>query len=124
MTDDQKDRLLGDCLEDYHRKKARGEVPPLASYREQLGDLFEDFQELVAAETLIDEALDAGQDDPLPRTWGEYTLLSVLGRGGAGVIHQENKPEDYGRDVGVGGGGDDRRQLLVAAGAGDRDVRR
>jgi len=88
MTEEQKDRVLADCLEAYHRERALGEVPDLARYRERLGDLYEEFVELVAAETAIDDALDSYSEDSLPQTWGEYILLGELGRGGAGVVYE------------------------------------
>ena len=88
MTEEQKDRVLADCLEAYHRERALGEVPDLDRYRERLGDLYEEFVELVAAETAIDDALDSCSEDSLPQTWGEYILLGELGRGGAGVVYE------------------------------------
>ena len=88
MTDNQKERLLADCLEDYHRAKARGEIPNVAVYRERLGGLYEEFFELLLAETAIDQALESASDQPLPQNWGEYLLLGELGRGGAGVVYE------------------------------------
>ena len=48
MTEDQAETLLAEALEDYHRTRARGERPDDDAYRERLGDLHEEFQELVA----------------------------------------------------------------------------
>ena len=88
MTEEQIDRLLAECLEEYHRERARGEVPDLAQYRGRLGDLQEEFLELIAAETVIDEALEPPGDAPLPMAWGSYTLLREIARGAAGVVYE------------------------------------
>jgi len=88
MTDDHTDRILADCLEDYHRQRARGEVPDMAAFRVQLGDLVGEFLDLVAAETAIDAALEPGGDAPLPLAWGKYTILREIARGAAGVVYE------------------------------------
>lgn len=88
MTEEQKDHLLADCLEAYHQQRARGEIPDLAAFGARLGDLFPEFQELVAAESAIDTALAPPEVEQLPRAWGEYTLLSELGRGATGVVYE------------------------------------
>ncbi len=89
MTDDHKDRILADCLEAYHRQRARGEVPDMEALQAELPeDLHEDFLELVAAETAIDEALEPAGDAALPLAWGKYTILREIARGAAGVVYE------------------------------------
>ena len=89
MTEDQAETLLADALEDYHRTKGRGERPDEAAYRDRLGELYPEFMELVAAETLIDRALEPASDDAhLPIAWGSYTLLREIARGAAGVVYE------------------------------------
>ena len=63
MTEEQKDRALAECLEDYHRQRALGERPNEALYRERLGEAYDEFVELLLAETAIDEALDSATDN-------------------------------------------------------------
>ena len=88
MTEEQKDGVLAECLEDYHRARARGEIPDLAKHREKLSELYPEFVELVAAETAIDAALDSAGETELPQNWGEYVLLGEIGRGAAGVVYE------------------------------------
>ena len=89
MTDDHAEKLLAEALEDYHRRRARGERPDEAAYREQLEDLYPLFVELIAAETIIDLALEpAGDETELPLAWGAYTLLREIARGAAGVVYE------------------------------------
>lgn len=89
MTEDHKDQVLADCLEAYHRQRARGEVPDMMALKQRLPEeLHEDFVELVAAETAIDEALEPGGDAALPLAWGKYTILREIARGAAGVVYE------------------------------------
>ena len=60
----------------------------MAAFHAQLGDLHEEFLELVAAETALDEALEPGKDAPLPLAWGKYTILREIARGAAGVVYE------------------------------------
>ena len=90
MTDDQAEQVLAEALEDFHRRRARGERPNEADYRKQLGEeLYPQFVELVAAETIIDLALEpAGDETHLPLAWGPYTLIHEIARGAAGVVYE------------------------------------
>lgn len=89
MTEDQAETVLAEALEEYHRTKGKGERPDEAAYRERLGELYPEFMELVAAETLIDQALEpAGDESHLPIAWGSYTLLREIARGAAGVVYE------------------------------------
>jgi hypothetical protein len=93
-----RDAILADALEDFHRRRARGEVPRAEDYRRRLGDSHPEFQAILEAETLIDAALAPPTSDPLPRPFGAYTLLRELGRGAAGVVY-EAVHRDLGRTV-------------------------
>lgn len=89
MSDDQAEILLAEALEDYHRTRARGERPDDGAFEDRLGPLYAEFQELVAAETLIDQALQpATEDAHLPMPWGAYTLVREIARGAAGVVYE------------------------------------
>jgi len=88
MTEEQNERILADCLEDFHRQRARGEKPSMSAFAGRLGDLNGEFLELVAAETAIDEALDPAAEAPLPLAWGKYTILREIARGAAGVVYE------------------------------------
>ncbi|MDF1699885.1 MAG: serine/threonine-protein kinase [Planctomycetota bacterium] len=89
MTEEQLEHLLAEALEDYHRTKARGERPDDEAFRSRLGDAYGEFMELVAAETLIDQAIEpAGDESHLPLAWGAYTLLREIARGAAGVVYE------------------------------------
>ncbi|MDA1193567.1 MAG: serine/threonine-protein kinase [Planctomycetota bacterium] len=89
MTQEQQDAILAEALEDYHRQRARGERPDEVVFQKRLGDLYPEFAALVAAETLIDEALEpTGEAAHLPIAWGSYTLLREIARGAAGVVYE------------------------------------
>lgn len=88
MTEIEKDTLLANCLEDYHRRRGLGEAASAEDYRERLGAHFEEFTELIMAETQLDAALELEVQPDLPRPFGEYTLLRELGRGAMGVVYQ------------------------------------
>jgi serine/threonine-protein kinase len=88
MTEDQIDRLLAGCLEDYHRRRARGETPDPAIYRPRLGTLQADFLALLATESALDGVLEPAPDPILPQAWGPYTLLREIGRGAGGIVFE------------------------------------
>jgi serine/threonine protein kinase len=88
MTKDQRETVLADCLEDFHVRRARGERPEPASFKERLGSAYHEFVELIETETMIDEVMEPPPDLALPAPWGAYTLLHELGRGAAGVVYE------------------------------------
>ncbi len=102
MTEAERDRLLSEALEDFHRRRAMGELPEPAQYVDRLGDSHAEFLEILAAEAAIDEAIFGASkeslDLELPRPFGPYTLLSELGHGAVGVVY-EALHRDLGRKV-------------------------
>lgn len=76
------------CLEDYRAQRATGAHPDPAGYRESLGPAFEDFLDVLAAETFLDEALTVPREFQLPRPFGQYRLERELGRGSSGVVYE------------------------------------
>ena len=102
MTEAERDRLLSEALEDFHRRRALGELPEPAQYVDRLGDSHAEFLEILAAEAAIDEAIFGASkeslDLELPRPFGPYTLLSELGHGAVGIVY-EALHRDLGRKV-------------------------
>jgi serine/threonine-protein kinase len=94
----RRDTDLADALEDFHRRRGRGELPRIEDYRGRLGDSHSEFQAMVEAESALDDVLAPAVADALPRTFGPYTLLRELGRGAAGVVY-EAVHRDLGRSV-------------------------
>jgi tRNA A-37 threonylcarbamoyl transferase component Bud32 len=89
MNESEKERLLGECLEEYHRRRALGERPRVEEWQERLGEHFEEFREILAAADAIDDLIEPGpRADNLPRPFGEYTLMRLLGRGAMGVVYE------------------------------------
>ncbi|MDJ0974554.1 MAG: serine/threonine-protein kinase [Planctomycetota bacterium] len=76
------------CIEDYRRRRALGEHPNPESYRAELSGCFDDFLDVLTAESFFDEALTVPREFRLPRAFGHYTLERELGRGSAGVVYE------------------------------------
>ncbi|MDH3590685.1 MAG: protein kinase [Planctomycetota bacterium] len=79
---------LAELLEDFHRRRALGESPSVEDYRERAGNDHEEFQRVLEAEAVLDAAMATEDPSPYPMPFGEYTLLSELGRGAAGVVYE------------------------------------
>jgi hypothetical protein len=89
--DPRSEAALVEALEDYHQRTALGEAVPLGLYQEQLGAHFPDFQAVVRAEQALDQAMAPPHEpaaEALPRTFGPFTLVRELGRGGVGVVYE------------------------------------
>jgi len=95
----EQDRILGECLDDYDRRRRTGVDTHPDQYRERLGPGFTEFEELLRAEEALDRAMEPGvPDDEFPKVFGDYTLLRELGRGAVGIVY-EARHEGLGRDV-------------------------
>ncbi|MHC4471502.1 MAG: serine/threonine-protein kinase [Planctomycetota bacterium] len=85
---DERDQLLAECYEEYHRRRARHERVSPEDFRDRLGSHHAAFIELLSGDTVIDRVLGTVPAESLPRTFGDYTLLRVLGRGRHGVVYE------------------------------------
>lgn len=89
MSDDERERLLAECLENYHRRRVLREPVEPGEYLAQLGEGFQEFIDLLAAESVIDQVIDPQiTDDIFPRPFGNYTLLRELGGGAMGLVYE------------------------------------
>ena len=96
---DERDHRIAACLEDYRRRQSLGEDVQPDAYREELGEGFRDFLDILEAETLFEVGLQESVER-LPRTFGPYTLLSEIGRGTGGVVYAAVH-RDLGRGVAI-----------------------
>jgi serine/threonine protein kinase len=87
---DDADRVLADCLEDYHRRRALAEPARPEDYADRVGDRLDELRRIVATEACLDAALGESVPQPagFPRAFGEYTLVRELGRGAMGVVYE------------------------------------
>jgi predicted Ser/Thr protein kinase len=79
---------LSELLEDYHRRRVLGEAPKPEDYRETAGEQFSHFARIVEAEQMLDDVLADPVEVEFPMPFGDYTLLSELGRGAVGVVYE------------------------------------
>jgi predicted Ser/Thr protein kinase len=86
--DNVRERALADCLEDYHRRRALGERPKAEDYKDRADVPYDEFLDLLAAESAFDVALAPEAVEAFPRPMGPYTLLRELGRGAVGVVYE------------------------------------
>ncbi|MHC4933258.1 MAG: serine/threonine-protein kinase, partial [Planctomycetota bacterium] len=98
MAEESRERDLADLLEDYHRRRALGESVRPEDYRDAAGQGFEELKEILEAEAALDEAMASTDAPTFPIPFGQYTLLSELGRGAVGVVY-EAIHRDLGRTV-------------------------
>ncbi len=84
----EKDQLLAELLEDYHRRRALGETPRIQEYERQAGENFGEMREILEAESALDDALAEEERQRFPHPFCEYTLLRELGRGAVGVVYE------------------------------------
>src|SRR6266511_4055862 len=88
MTDSDRDELIAHCLEDFHERRALGERPAAEDYAARAGDAFADFLAVLAAEQAIDDVIEPAAEGVFTRPFGDYTLLSELGRGAVGIVFE------------------------------------
>lgn len=79
---------LAECLADYRARRAAGEAVSAAEYASRLGERYAAFAEVVEAELVIDELIEAPAAKELPRNFGAFELVRELGRGAGGVVYE------------------------------------
>ena len=80
---------LARSLDDYKARRTQGEEPEPTDYLAELGDAaYPEFLEMVRLEQLLDEVLDPGPEEALPREFGPYLLIREIGRGAVGIVYE------------------------------------
>ena len=79
---------LAESLSDFEACLDSGEEPNLEIYREVLGPQFDTFVSLLDTRGSLMDLLEPPTTERLPRPFGTYTLLKLLGRGGAGRVYE------------------------------------
>jgi len=99
MREPERERIMAECVEQYHRRRALGEPAKPEDWCDQLGEHFGEFEEILMAASAIDQLIDpVVSEENFPRPWGSYTLLRILGRGSMGIVY-EAIHRDLGRPV-------------------------
>jgi predicted Ser/Thr protein kinase len=88
MSPADRQRRIVAALEDYQRHKALGRAPDPATYREALGEEYDEFVRLLATAADLDRAKAPSSEPSLPRAFGPYVLERVIGGGGMGVVYE------------------------------------
>ena len=80
---------LARSLDDYKLRRTQGDLPDPEDYRAELGEAaYADFLEMVEVERMLDDVLEPGPEETLPREFGPYTLIRELGRGAVGIVYE------------------------------------
>jgi len=88
MSMEAEDELLAHLVEQYHLRQASGGRPRAEEFEAEAGEGYGKFLEILEQERLIDAAIEENTGERFPRTFGEYTLIGPLGRGGVGVVYR------------------------------------
>jgi hypothetical protein len=71
-TEDDSDRVLADCVEEFHRRRALGERPRAEDYASLVGDRFVELCRVLETEGDLDAVLDdEAAQSAFPRPFGE-----------------------------------------------------
>ena len=77
IAPDDADRVLADCLDDYHRRRGLAEQARPEDYADRVGDRLDEFRQALATEESLSSAL--GEVAGATRASGEYPLLREPG---------------------------------------------
>src|SRR5262249_53864910 len=113
-----------ELAEEFAERYRRGERPDLQQYVDRLPEMAEEIREMFPALAEVEEARGAARADmvspaspppvaPPPRQLGDYRILSVVGRGGMGVVY-EAEQISLGRRVAL--------KVLPGQASGDRVI--
>jgi hypothetical protein len=89
MAELHAEELVARCLEEFRdRRDSTGTADP-GEWRDRLGERYGDFLDALEVDAMLSEMVEpAPTREELPRHFGEYLLLDVLGGGAMGIVYE------------------------------------
>ncbi len=89
MSPVEREQILAIALDDYRVRQTRGDRPAPEDYADGLDrEDYEEFLTMLDVQTMLDDLLEPPREMRLPRAFGPYRLLRVVGRGAAGIVYE------------------------------------
>lgn len=81
-------RLLSEIIDDFMRRRRRGETPSLSSLTAQHPELAQELRELLPLVSQVEDASRTTGASQAPTQLGDYQLVEEIGRGAMGIVYR------------------------------------